>query len=387
MNKLFIFSISLISLILLGFVLYPPLIPFSPLIQILTPPNLTTNVPKPYKIIGFLPYWNLKKTSSQAIDTCTEVAYFALRLNGDGTLMTHVNRREQEPGFTNYQRILKNNSLPQSKLLLTFVQKDQDSLVSLLQSASNRKRAIATIINLVKESQSSGINIDFEPLGDSLALSPYFTRFMQELKSAISQSGLSPFHLSVSLYPSSASRPRMWNVPELNPILDYFIIMSYDYTMPGSTKAGPNSPLRGAGQLFEHDILTNLAEFTAYVPSEKLLLGIPFYGYEWDTDEATKYTNVSGRGAMASLERIQKLVDENTLELLWDRNSLTPYALRKEDGKVVSQIYFEDINSIKLKLDLVKQANLGGIAIWALGYEGHNPDLWNTLKHRLLLVL
>jgi spore germination protein YaaH len=156
--------------------------------------------------------------------------------------------------------------------------------------------------------------------------------------------------------------------------------MTYDYHLPGGLKAGPNSPLRGAGELFQHDILTNLAEITSLVPSHQILLGIPFYGYEWSTDSSEKYSPTQSRGSVASLERIESLIKENTLELLWDRNSLTPYAIRREEDKIVSQIYYESVDSIKLKLELVRSAGLGGIAIWALGYEGHNPALWQTIS-------
>ena len=152
--------------------------------------------------------------------------------------------------------------------------------------------------------------------------------------------------------------------------------------MPGSSSAGPNSPLRGSGDLFEHDIIKNISELSKLIPSNKILLGIPFYGYQWNTVDATKYSPVESKGTTASLERIEEMIQDKTLELLWDRNTLTPYGIASSSGQI-SQIYFENATSMKLKLDFVKSANLGGIAIWALGYEGQDSWVWpiiNSLK-------
>lgn len=366
----------------LVFLSLPPASPISPLVEIIAPRQISNANQKPYIVLGFLPYWNIKKSTADALETSTQIGFFALRLNGDGSLMTHVNRREQEPGYTNYRRQISNTNIPESKLVLTFVQKDQEALVEILQSATNRRRAIQTIVDAVEESKATGVNIDFEPLGESMTYRDQFTTFMKDLNSKLNQGT----RLSLCVYPSAAARARLWDLSSLEPYFDDLVIMTYDYTLPNNDKTGPIAPLRGAGQLFEHDIIKNLAEITSIIPSRKVLLGIPFYGYEWDTDVADKYTPAESRGSLASLERVQQMIDDKTVELVWDRNTLSPYGIRREDGKIVSQIYFEDINSIKLKLDLVRQADLGGIAIWAIGYEGNNPGLWDTIASYLLLA-
>ena len=74
------------------------------------------------------------------------------------------------------------------------------------------------------------------------------------------------------------------------------------------------------------------------------------------------------------------MIDNKTLELIWDRNSLTPYGVASESGQI-SQIYIENETSIRLKLEFVKSANLGGIAIWALGYEGNSSWIWPTIAN------
>lgn len=368
----FLLLVSLLALI--GVILYPPSIPSSPLGPPL-PSSVVTSQPS-FTIMGFAPYWLTKKITPTAMDSITDYAFFALLLDSNGSLRTHVNTREQEPGYTNYLKMIKDP--PHSRIILTFMPENQAALESILSSNSLRQAAIRTILSFVQESSAAGVNVDFEPLGStSASLRRNFTLFIQALNQSLSANDLA---LSISIYPSAASRLRLWDLTALAPYTDHFVVMTYDYHLPGDNQSGPNSPLRGAGELFEHDILKNLSEISRVVKSEQILLGIPFYGYEWDVDTTEKYTRTSERASVASLERIQELIDNQALELLWDRNSLTPYAIRRIDGQIVSQIYYENENSIKLKLDLVRSANLGGVAIWALGYEGNNPKIWTTIR-------
>ena len=363
------------AIALITFMVLPPTIPLSPLSS---GESKHTTSSKEYVILGFAPYWNLKKISSQAGAGITHFAYFALHLDKSGNIYTHANRREQEPGYTNYQRMLaKTVTIPAKPLVLTFMPIDQDALRDILTSTTSRTRATTAILSAVEESGATGVNIDFEPLGDTTKQErDNFTLFIQELRRELNRKDLA---LSISIYGSAASRARIWDLVSLAPLTDYFVVMTYDYTMPVTDNAGPNAPLRGAGSLFEHDVIKNIAEISGQVKAEQILLGIPFYGYEWDTVDSAKYAPTEGRGSVASLERIDQMINDKSLELVWDRNTLTPYGIASQSGQT-SQIYFENETSIRLKLDFVKSAGLGGIAIWALGYDNNVPWLWPTIN-------
>ena len=332
-----------------------------------------------YVILGFAPYWNLKKLNPESLVNITHFAYFNLLLNKDGTIFTKVNKREEDPAYTNYKRLLAGNINRGSRpLIITFMPESQSALQGIVGSVMARKKTIETITQILNESGATGVNIDFEPVGDTPpSVRDNFTLFIQELRTQLDGNNKL---LTISIYASAAVRPRLWDLKSLEPHADYFVVMTYDYTMPASNVAGPNSPLRGSGDIIEHDIIKNIAEITKQIPSNKILLGIPFYGYEWDTVDTTKYSPSLARGSLASLERIQQMIDNKTLELIWDRNSLTPYGVASESGQI-SQIYIENETSIRLKLEFVKSANLGGIAIWALGYEGNSSWIWPTIAN------
>jgi len=379
-TKLYVLGIILTILAIIITLFSPSSTPLSPLSSI---PSTIYNPPSTnYIVMGFAPYWNLKKLAPQSLESITHFAYFHLLLNNNGDIFTKINRREEDPGYTNYKRLISGSLNRGNKpLIITFMPESQTALSTIISSSTSRQNAITAILSTLGESGAMGVNIDFEPLGDTpLSLRNSFTLFIQELNESLKSKIINhKSFLTISIYASSAVRPRIWDLAALTPFTDYFVVMTYDYTMPNSNISGPNSPLRGSGTLFEHDIIKNIAEITKLVPASKLLLGIPFYGYEWDTIDSSKYSLTETRGSVASLERIQKMLDNKTLELVWDRNSLTPYGVSTQSGQV-SQIYFENEVSIRLKLDFVKSAGLGGIAIWALGYEGNNTWLWPTIR-------
>jgi spore germination protein YaaH len=90
-------------------------------------------------------------------------------------------------------------------------------------------------------------------------------------------------------------------------------------------------------------------------------------------------------GQTATYKKIQSLFSDNTISSLsavLSATTLSPYLSYFKDGKIY-QIHYEDSGSLKLKIDLVHQSKLGGLAIWALGYELPFPDLWQTISNNL----
>ena len=380
MKKLLYFSGFLLLVFALFVTFFAPSTTLNSPLGSLTPSQTNEKTGKlDYVILGFAPYWNLKKLSPESLTGITHFAYFHLLLNSDGSIYTHVNRKSEDPGYTNYKRLLSGTVDHGSKpLLLTFMPESQAALTNIVSSPTTRAATITTITQALADSHGSGVNIDFEPVGDTpKSVRDNFTLFIQELHTQLST--MSHELLTISIYPSAVSKPRIWDLAALTSSTDYFVTMTYDYTMPGDKNAGPNSPLRGSPNLYENDIIKNIAELETLIPSRKILLGIPFYGYEWDTLDSTKYSPTETKGAVASLERIEQMLDNQTLSLLWDRDSLTPYGIASSSGQV-SQIYFENATSIRLKLEFVKSAHLGGIAIWALGYEGSHSWIWPSLS-------
>jgi spore germination protein YaaH len=194
-----------------------------------------------------------------------------------------------------------------------------------------------------------------------------------------------PLTLSIATYSDAGTIQRLTNLRLIHPYVDHVIMMAYDYHRRISPQAGPNSPLYGkADGKWESDILSDLKGYTDQLPSEKILLGIPFYGYQWQIEDASNPNafTTPKTGSTMTYEYIPALLEQG-LHRSFDPLAYSPFILFNKNGKAMV-LYYDDAQSLRYKFQLVKQARLGGIAIWALGYEGRRQELWDTLQNELL---
>lgn len=181
---------------------------------------------------------------------------------------------------------------------------------------------------------------------------------------------------------------------------DYVFIMGYDMTWlgakggSGKTEAGPNSPLNSLDTVLENSI-----RFGAN-PS-KLVLGIPFYGdlYTCNGNIQPKFGNCS-----TTIQKKKKSIDilanaavtsANCIQG-FDINAGSPFFdcphgtnIPGGSGKGIRQQgWYENLNSIKLKLNLANKYELEGIGIWTAGgvndVDGpglQGKEIWNAIDN------
>lgn len=341
-------------------------------------------------VYGFLPYWNLKKVNPQ--QELTHLSYFGLTIGAGGELLTRTSDGG-EPGY--YQ--LDSDELAsisatlyeqEQKLELTVIQFNADDIYAFINSKEAQDEFYTGLESVLLAYPFSGVNIDIEYGGvvdDKLRNN--FVEFIANLKLRLSEK-YSHINLSVSVYASAAEGSSIWDIEGIGQYADYVVVMAYDFHRRSSVKAGPVAPIFGGKDLWDGDISKYLQSFLAVMPKEKILLGVPFYGYEWQTTSRDPRAHTfPDTGATASYERVQTLLEPETKEKLrveegWNDDALSPYVSYVEDGEIFV-VYYENSRSLSYKLDLVNQLDLGGIAIWALGYEGDSRELWETIGRKL----
>lgn len=240
--------------------------------------------------------------------------------------------------------------------------------------------AVASVVEMYN---FDGVNIDIENLtaGDGKTISndkENFVRFTKYLKSVLPEGKELSMAIAANPNDIKIDWAGSYDYEELNKYVDTFIIMTYDQSYPGS-KPGPV-----AGYTFvENSIKTMLK----YVPSQKIVLGIPFYGRYWNDREA--------RGGEAVVTRvIDNIKASFGAQEYYDTYNRTPY-LKFTVGMVGSTfsfsgkkfsignyiMYYENEKSLKEKLILVEKYNLKGSASWALSQE--NASIWDNYKNWL----
>lgn len=246
-------------------------------------------------------------------------------------------------------------------------------------SSTAQQTFITNAISLLNARGGNGINIDFEGMGSSDNLP--FTNFMTNLCNQVHAAN-SSYKVTMALY--AVDWGTAFDVTTLNPLVDQFIIMGYDYYYSGSPSAGPEAPLYNFETTYNQTLSKSITYYLKQGASKnKLLLGLPWYGREWETVASTIPSNTTG-GFTAS--RLYNYVRNNTttystINKHWDNNSFNPYYTYQNAGNW-RQCWIDDHYSYSRKFDMVNQRGIGGIGIWALGYDDGYDDLWQLIKNK-----
>ncbi len=343
-----------------------------------------------HKIIyGFLPYWNINKVTIQP--ELTHLSYFSLILNNDGNFASQTKDNELEMGLhklnSNSFLQLTNKLQEQNKQLeLVISQFNHDDIVTFLNSQSAQENFFVSLDNVLIAYPFTGINLDFETSKDTTPQTrKNLTNFITNLRKHLDQK-YSHIQLSIDMYASGATTQQIWNIKDIAQQVDYIVIMAYDFHHRSSSLAGPVAPLFGGKKFWEGDINHYLQAYLKIVPAHKILLGVPFYGYEWQTTSRKAQSQTfPNTGSTASYQRVMEILtkkEELLVQEHWNEDALSPYISYIEDGQTFV-VYYENSRSISYKLDYVNQLNLGGIAIWALGYESNSRELWDVVQRKL----
>lgn len=247
-----------------------------------------------------------------------------------------------------------------------------------LASSSAQQTFITNAINLLNSRGGKGVNIDFEGMvsGNKTA----FKNFMVDLCNQV--------HAANSNYKVTVALPAVewsstFDIPVLKNYVDDFIIMGYDYYYGGSSQAGPTSPLYNFATSYNYTLPKSITYYlNTGIPQNKLLLGLPWYGREWETVASTIPSNTTGNFNASRTFAYIKNNSTTYATKKWDGNSFSPYYTYVSGGNN-RQCFIDDGYSLSRKLDLVNQRGLAGIGIWALGQDDGYQDYWNAIRNKL----
>ena len=211
---------------------------------------------------------------------------------------------------------------------------------TLMSSTSTRRKLIE---NLMKEADTygfDGFNLDFESL--KAEAGPHYVQFIRELSVSCRQKGLV---LSVDNYvPSPYSA--FYNRREQGIVADYVIVMGYDEHYAGGD-AGSVASI----SYVKDGIENTLKE----VPKEKVINAVPFYTRVWTVNEGKTTSKAYG------IADARQWVADNHVDLTWDQE-LGQFYGSTVNGNGEQYIWMEDEKSMALKIGLVKDFDLAGVA-------------------------
>jgi spore germination protein YaaH len=336
-----------------------------------------TKKPIPKQIIGFLPYWQLDKAKVGEENYLTTLTYFALNVDGDGHIVKLTNEQEEDPGWyqlhsdklKSFFVYAKNKNV---KLSLLISSGDAGAINQLVSNPIEHGKTLVNEVTLImKQYNFTDLNLDIEDTSvASKTAQMHFTQFVRTVKLQLEKEKLGT--LTVEISPTDVIKYNLINVPAITPYTNTIVLMAYDFHSPDSIVTGPIAPLNGAGEDSEYDVTTAVQRSLQSVPPEKLILGMPLYGYEWETlNTAVRSAIIPGSGVLASNNRVESMLSScTTCNTFYDKKSQETFVVFQDaTSGTYHQISFPDKNSVTAKILFSNREHLGGVALWALGYE------------------
>ncbi len=321
------------------------------------------------RVYGWHPYWSAGLEANYDWNGLTDFCYFSYEVNSatGGAITTH--NWATAPAVTT---ALANG------VNVTLCATLFSGHTAFFASSTSQQTLITNLINLVSARGAKGVNIDFEGMAASHRAG--FTAFMINLCNQM-HAAIPGSEVSICLYAVDWSN--VFDMAAMNSYVDLFIIMGYDYYYSGSTTAGPEDPLYNFQTSYNYTLTKSLTFYLKQgtTPS-KLLLGLPWYGREWGTTLSTIPSPTSGVGTNSvTYTTMRNNVSGNYSTRAWDPISFSTYFPSVRGGNNW-QAFIDDAYSMGKRFDIVNQRGVGGIGIWALGYDDGYPDFWNLIRNK-----
>ncbi len=245
---------------------------------------------------------------------------------------------------------------------------------SLLSSQAARDTCVARIVALLRQRDADGVSIDFEAVpGDQRGnLTAFFAALDAALAHALPEAEISAAVPAVDWNDA-------WDFEALRAHIDLFFLMGYDYFWSGSSTAGPVAPIHGATYNAQRSLDAYLQKG---VPPERLLLGVPYYGYDWPVVSGAEGAATTGRAVARTYSFVQDMAGLQQRQ--WSTTYANPwFAYETANWR---QVWFDDTESLGQKYDLVLDRGIAGVGIWALGYDGSASALRELLREKFTRV-
>ncbi len=309
---------------------------------------------------AFAPYWTLAQAPTFSLTGLSTLAYFSIDVNGNGTL------DESGPGWNGFQSqdladLITRAHAAGERIVLTVTDFGQGSLDALTSSPTAPATLSAALIPLLQAKSLDGVNFDFEGdgNGDQAGLTNLITAVAGSLRAADPH-----WQITMDTYASSAGDPGgFYNIPALAPAVDAFFVMDYELNLAGTASAA--SPLTSG--MFSTQ--TTLAQYTAAAPASKVIIGTPFFGIDWPTNNGTMAAGATGGAADIPDSQAQGNGPE-----YWDPVTHTAWTSYQVGGQW-HESYYEGENGLFDVSQLVSHYGARGVGIWALGMESNGARM------------
>lgn len=305
-------------------------------------------------------------------DQLTNVPLFMFRISEDdpttiekfGDFTNQYVKDVIEVGHKSNVKVL---SLIHNLLYSGGVEKAKEITSKMLATKESRSTFIQNTIELIEGYGFDGVNIDIEDVNieDSEKLSEFFT----ELGEALSEKG---YYLAASVPSRVSDEPfnpfsDPFDYGVIGKAVDEFDVMLYnEHGWPGS----------GPGPVVSIGWMDRVLRYTiTKMPKEKIMAAVSVFGFDFNL--------TTGKNAYVTYDRAMELAKKYNKEVIFDEETQTPYFAYTDEEGNEHEVWFENAQSIKAKIDLANELGIKGIALWRLGME--DESMWKMIREDVVV--
>lgn len=235
---------------------------------------------------------------------------------------------------------------------------------TILRNEEIQDTLLNNIIQILQEKNYYGLDIDFEFIYPEDR--EFYNNFLRKVVERLRPLG---YIITTALAPKYSAQQQgllyeAHDYPVHGELVDHVILMTYEW---GYTYSPPRAvaPINEIRRVLDYAVTV--------IPRDKILMGIPNYGYDWTLPY------VRGTAARTvSNTRAVDLARQEGAEIRFDQTSQSPYFTYYDDQGRQHEVWFEDARSIEAKLRLVNEYGLGGVSYWTIG--SYFPQNWLVLS-------
>lgn len=293
-------------------------------------------------------------TLQREIDRLDIVAPYFFHLTPNGSIKELDDREEEVTAFVRSH----------NKRIIPIIQNEAkwDQFTEYMSSEEDRERIAESLANLAESRGFDGLQIDFEAI--NAEDQDLLTDFMRQVEREFRPRGLI---LSQAVVARSSDAVSEWggayDFEALGEINDFVTVMAYDYNSVNSTTPGSVAPIWWVDQVLDYA--------RQNIPAEKIYLGVPFYGRDWNVDDGPPAESIGFTTASRLLAEGDEVVGG------FSELDGSPWFRYRDDDGDLHEVWYENAESLQGRLDLALDHGIGGFAAWRIGQE--DPRSWQVI--------
>jgi len=253
---------------------------------------------------------------------------------------------------------------------------------------ASRKNFADSAVTFIKQYGFDGVDIDWEfPVSGGLPTNirrpedkHNFTLLLQALREALDAQGVvDGKHYLLTIAGSSGSYyPLNTELSLIHPYLDYATIMTYDIHGTWDVYTDFNAPLfmnNDISPQYKWSVDSGVRGWQqAGFPLNKLMMGIPFYGYIYGSVNNYNYGLYQpflGANSITFSQVSANYLNSPGFIRYFHPESMVPWLF---NGSIF--VSYDDPESIRYKTDYIKTNNMGGAMIWELSQDPNRVLLY-----------